>query len=79
MVPYLPKLPHYQTNVPRMYNHLYIAKEQQATAMYEVNTSLMSSQGKKRIMGMKAFKQYTHIILSLAVSSVTTFIFATKG
>jgi len=42
---------------------------------------LMLLQGgkKKRIMGMKAFKQYTSIILGLAVSSVTTFIFERKG
>jgi len=38
----------------------------------------MLPQGKKRIMGMKAFKQYIPIILGLAVSSVTTFIFARK-
>jgi hypothetical protein len=40
---------------------------------------LMLPQGKKRIMAMEAFKQYTHIILDLAISSVTTFIFARKG
>jgi hypothetical protein len=47
-----------------MYNHLYIAKEQQETAMYEVNMPLMLPQGKKRIMAMEAFKQYTPKIFS---------------
>jgi hypothetical protein len=47
--------------------------------MYEVNTPLMLPQGKRRIMAVTAFQQYTPIILDLAVSSVTTFIIARKG
>ena len=65
MVPQLPKLPYYQTYVPSMYNHLYIAKELQATAMYEVNTPLMLPQGKKRILAMKAFKQWSDPVTGL--------------
>jgi hypothetical protein len=58
---------------------LYIAEEQETNAMYEINTPLMLPHGKKIIMSMKAFKQYTLIKLDLAINSVKTLIFARKG
>ena len=61
-----------------MHNYLYIAKEQETTAMYEVNMPLILPQGKKRIMAMEAFKQYTPIILDLAISCYN-FHFCKKG